>query len=229
MRPGFEVVRQAILGCVPDADRVFYDPDLEQIVLSISGQAQPFDNLSAGQKMMLAMIADIAIKAVTQNAHLLPLDELGQEGKPLPPLLQQTPGIVLIDELDVHLHPKWQRHVASDLKRTFPAIQFVCTSHSPQVIGQLAPEEIRILDGSVGEHPAQSFGMDSNWILKVLMGADEQDSNVKRKLSDIFRLITDKELDEANAKIGELRQQIGNSEAIQRAASTIERIRVLGK
>ncbi|MBZ5525216.1 MAG: AAA family ATPase, partial [Acidobacteriia bacterium] len=135
MRPGFEVVRRAILACVPDADAVWFDPDREQIALSIQGNAQPFDNLSAGQRMMLALVADLAIKAVTQNAFLLPPDKLGPEDEPLPRVLRQTPGVVLIDELDVHLHPKWQRRVATDLKRTFPGIQFVCTSHSPQVIG----------------------------------------------------------------------------------------------
>ena len=135
MRPGFEVVRRAILGCVLGADGVWFDADREQIVLSIDGNAQPFGNLSAGQRMMLALVADIAIKAVTQNAHLLPADELGAEDDPLPRLLRETPGVVLIDELDVHLHPRWQRRAATDLKRTFPGIQFVCTSHSPQVIG----------------------------------------------------------------------------------------------
>ena len=60
MRPGFEVVRRAVMGCVPNADRLWFDPDREQIVLSIAGHAQPFDNLSAGQRMMLALVADIA-------------------------------------------------------------------------------------------------------------------------------------------------------------------------
>ena len=77
MRPGFEAVRLAILNCVPEADAVWFDGDREEIVLSIAGEAQPLTNLSAGQRMMLALAADLAVKAVTQNAHLLPPDELG--------------------------------------------------------------------------------------------------------------------------------------------------------
>jgi predicted ATP-binding protein involved in virulence len=82
---------------------------------------------------------------------------------------------VLIDELDVHLHPRWQRRVAADLKRTFPKIQFVCTTHSPQVIGEVSPNEIRLLDEpGVGERPAHSLGLDSNAILEEVMGADSR-------------------------------------------------------
>ncbi len=162
MRPGFEVVRRAVRDCVPEADDLWFDPDREEIILSIAGRAQPFDNLSAGQRMMLALVADIAIKAVTQNAFLLPPDELGPEDEPISRLLQQTPGVVLIDELDVHLHPSWQRRVAADLKRTFPAIQFIATSHSPQIIGEFPKEQILIFDGKFVYSPEHSFGVDSS-------------------------------------------------------------------
>src|SRR5208337_3401400 len=173
-RPGFEVVRQAVLRCVPDADRMWFDGDRGEIALSIRGHAQPFSNLSAGQRMMLALVADIAIKAVTQNNHLVPKDAEAALNGALPDVLAQTTGVVLIDELDVHLHPKWQRRVASDLKSTFPGIQFICTSHSPQVIGEVKPDEIRSLDENGAVPPAQSFGMDSNWIVEVLMDGTER-------------------------------------------------------
>ncbi len=116
----------------PGADGMWFDGDRSEIVLSIEGRAQPFTNLSAGQRMMLALVADIAIKAVTQNNHLVPeIDPAPTNGAP-PDVLAQTPGVVLIDELDVHLHPRWQRRVASDLKSTFPKIPFVCVSvHRP--------------------------------------------------------------------------------------------------
>src|SRR4029077_13948125 len=127
-----------------------------------------FSNLSAGQRMMLAMVADIAIKAVTQNNFLVNPSALATAfTEPTPRVLAETPGLVLIDELDVHLHPRWQRRVATDLKKTFPKIQFVCTSHSPQVIEELRPEEIiRLLPEGGYDVPAQSYGMDANWILQ---------------------------------------------------------------
>jgi len=228
-RPGFEVVRRAVLRCVPDADDVWFDTDREQIVLSIAGNAQPFDNLSAGQRMMLALVADLAIKAVTQNNYLVPPEELGPEDEPLPKVLRETPGVVLIDELDVHLHPRWQRRVATDLKTTFPAIQFVCTSHSPLVIGEVLPEEVRLLDVDKAEMPAQSFGMDCNWIIEVLMGGAERNPEIKKRLDRIFGLIDRKELSAAEEEIRNLRCEMGNSDRLQRAASLIERVKLLAR
>jgi predicted ATP-binding protein involved in virulence len=208
MRPGFEAVRRAILHCLPDADAVWFDADRGQIVLSIRGNAQPLENVSAGQRMMMALVADLAIKAVTQNAFLLPPDELGPKDEPLPQVLRQTPGVVLIDELDVHLHPKWQRRVASDLKQTFPAIQFVCTSHSPQVIGELKPEELRLLDEEV-TIPKRSFGMDSSRILEEVMETKPRSEPVEADLRELFRFIDREEFDAARNLLTEVEAKLG--------------------
>ena len=141
-RPGYAAVRQAVLDCMPGAQDLWYDADRDEVVLSIAGESQPFSNLSGGQRMMLSMVADIAIKAVTQNAHLV----RPSTGDGTPAVLQDTPGLVLIDEIDVHLHPRWQRQVVGNLKETFPQIQFVCTSHSPFIIQSLQSGELRLLD-----------------------------------------------------------------------------------
>jgi predicted ATP-binding protein involved in virulence len=234
-RPGFEVVRKAVLRCVPDSDDVWFSTDRDQIVLSINGNTQPFDNLSAGQRMMLGLTADIAIKAVTQNAFLVPPDELGPQDEPVPKVLRDTPGVVLIDELDVHLHPKWQRRVATDLKETFPGIQFVCTTHSPQVIGEVKPEEIRLLqeapplEESRISQPSQSFGMDSNWILEVLMDGKDMDPGVKNDIKAVQELAVRREFQQARALLASLRERVGNAKEIQLAASTVDRVELLGR
>jgi predicted ATP-binding protein involved in virulence len=227
-RPGFEAVLRAVHQVVPGSGELEYDGDREEIVLSIDGNRQPFSNLSAGQRSLFALVGDIAIKMVTQNNYLVPPDTLTDEDQPLPRVLAQTPGVVLIDELDVHLHPKWQRRIAADLKRVFPSIQFIATTHSPQVIGEMQPCEVCLLrqDGS-GETPSQSFGMDSNWILQVLMETEELDSEVKNRLDHIFELLKKRQYEEAEKDVLSLRRQIGNSEALQRAASTLERMRLL--
>lgn len=82
------------------------------------------------------MVGDIARRATILNPHL------GEN------VLLETPGVVLVDELDLHLHPKWQRRVIEDLRRTFPKIQFICTTHSPFLIQTLrSSEELISLDG----------------------------------------------------------------------------------
>lgn len=222
MRPGFEVVRRAVMGCVPNADRLWFDPDREQIVLSIAGHAQPFDNLSAGQRMMLALVADIAIKAVTQNAFLLPSDELGPEDAPLPRLLQQTPGIVLVDELDVHLHPRWQRHVIEDLRTTFPQIQFIATTHSPFLIQSLRPGELINLDPEeFGEYADKSIEDIAENVMGVeLPQKSERYQHMMQAAETYFRLLREpqpqgKAIEMAEQRLNELAAPFSDDPAFQ--------------
>ncbi|HEX4131986.1 MAG TPA: AAA family ATPase [Pirellulales bacterium] len=228
-RPGFEVVRQAVMRCIPGADSMWYDGDRSQIVLSINGQAQPFGNLSAGQRMMLALVADIAIKAVTQNNGLVPSDSNFATRDGPPPVLARTTGVVLIDELDVHLHPRWQRRVATDLKTTFPNLQFVCTSHSPQIIGEVEPDEIRLLDEpNVGLHPAQSFGLDSNAVLEEIQGADSQDIQIRALIDAVEQALDIADLPTARQRLLELRERVhGPTPDTTRLEATINNLEAL--
>ena len=133
----FKVVRKAIISCIEGGDDLYFDADLGEVIMNIKGQEiQPFNNLSDGQRCMLAMVGDIAEKAATLNPHL------GEKA------LEETPGVILIDELDLHLHPIWQRRVIEDLRRVFPKIQFFATSHSPFLVQSLrSGEELVLLEG----------------------------------------------------------------------------------
>lgn len=134
--PVFTVVKEALVACVEDARNLYFDAALGEVVVEFAGGTQPFSNLSDGQRCMLAMVGDIAHKAAKLNP------QLGSR------VLQETTGVVLIDELDLHLHPRWQRRVIEDLRRTFPKIQFICTTHSPFLIQSLrSGEELIMLDG----------------------------------------------------------------------------------
>jgi hypothetical protein len=183
--------------------------------------------------MMVALVADLAIKIVTQNAAFLP-KEIDADDQALPKILQQTSGLVLIDEIDVHLHPKWQRQVVDDLKTTFPAIQFVCTTHSPQVIGQLQSEEIRILqDESQSDHfaktPEKGLGMDSSWILENIMGTLARDPETTQRLDHIFNLIDRNDYVLAREQINYLSEDRGGIfPDLQEASSLIDRLELLG-
>lgn len=120
-----EACRGAILKCLPDAKRVYFDVAHDQLMFQLGDRSLPFMYLSDGFRNMVAMVADIAVRCATLNPHLRDT------------AAEQTPGVVLIDELDLHLHPKWQRRVINDLLATFPRVQFVGTSHSPFVIQSL--------------------------------------------------------------------------------------------
>lgn len=227
-RSGHAIVVNVLSQVLPGFDGIYFEAALDEVVVSIDGNFQPYSNLSAGQQTLFAMVTDLAIKMVTQNNFLVPRDQSLSGSDSLPRVIAETPGVVLIDELDVHLHPSWQRQIVASLKHAFPRIQFIATTHSPQVIGELQPAEVLLLcdDGTV-EQPVQSFGMDSNWILKVLMEADEQDPPIKAEIEGVFKLISERQLSMACEEIVSLRTRIGNTESIQRAASTVERIKLL--
>jgi predicted ATP-binding protein involved in virulence len=228
MRPGFNIVKYAILRCIPDFSNLWFDTEQSEIVVSIGGNPQPFRNLSAGQKMMVSLIADIAIKIVTQNAAFIS-KELDIDNSKLPLVLQETTGLVLIDELDVHLHPKWQHRIVDDLKSTFPAIQFVCTSHSPLVIGEVEAKEIRFLENDqetgkdISITPIESYGLDANRVLEELMGASDRNKEIADKLHHLFQLIDEDDFDGARQAMIPIIAKVGESEPeITRARSLIK-------
>ena len=134
--PAWKAVQPALLSCMEEASDIYFDAVSGEVVVRLAQGRQPFSNLSDGQRCMLALVGDIAQKAARLNPHL------GAE------VLRQTRGVVLIDELDLHLHPRWQRRVIEDLRRTFPLIQFICTTHSPFLIQALhSSEELMMLEG----------------------------------------------------------------------------------
>lgn len=211
-------VKEAIVEAIEGAEEIGFDAKRGEIVVKFhEGGTQPFSNLSDGQRNMVALIGDIAIRIATLNPQIAER------------AIKETEGVILIDELDLHLHPKWQRSIVKRLRETFPKCQFICTTHSPQIVGEVPPEEIRLLSRTQIESPAQSLGMDSNWVLRVLMNAEEQNVDVKNEIAEVFKMIERRDLETAMAKIAELRAKLGNSEALQRAASTVERIRLLGQ
>ncbi len=131
------IVRKAVLNCIDGAIELRYDAGREELLLTTKEHGtQPFHILSDGQRSILALVADIAQKAARLNPHL------GED------ILKKTSGIVLIDELDLHLHPLWQRTIIEKLRETFPLIQFICTTHSPFLIQSLrSGEELIMLEG----------------------------------------------------------------------------------
>jgi predicted ATP-binding protein involved in virulence len=120
------------------------------------------DKLSDGIRNIIGIVADLAHRAVRLNPYL-------HERACL-----QSPGIVLIDEVDMHLHPAWQQTVIASLTSAFPRIQFIVTTHSPQVLSTVDRQSIRILhaDGTVSLPRAQTRGVGSADVLATAMGVD---------------------------------------------------------
>ena len=128
----------------------------------------PVELLSDGIRNMIGMVADIAFRATKLNGHLGATAAV------------HTPGIVLIDEVDMHLHPEWQQVVLRNLTRAFPAMQFIVTTHSPQVLSTVRRANIRVLSpdqsGNIiaTEPMARTYGEPSGDVMHSVMLVDPQ-------------------------------------------------------
>ncbi len=170
-----EHVRKAINQCISISGwkTLEYDLEWRELVVRLNHGQPGFDSfipaaqLSDGVKAMLSLTADIAYRCVQLNPYLASPTE-------------ETNGIVLIDEIDLHLHPKWQQTVLSDLQKTFPSIQFIVTTHSPQVLSTVHRESIRLLGKDNAGHDvavmpmAESYGEISSDVLESIMHVNPQ-------------------------------------------------------
>lgn len=167
------------------------------------GKRFNLDQLSDGEKALLALAFDLTRRLTIANpTSKNPISE----GK----------ALVMIDEIELHLHPRWQRQVLRRLCKAFPNCQFVVTTHSPQIIGQTPPECLRLLFidenerisvGTVG----QAHGMDSSWILQNIMSCPARDYETEQKLSAVYELIDQEDLAAARAVVVDLEKTLETS------------------
>jgi predicted ATP-binding protein involved in virulence len=153
--------------------------------------ALPVSWLSDGLRAVFSMVADIAYRCVKLNPHL------GENA------CVETHGIVLIDEVDIFLHPSWQQRIIGDLQRTFPNIQFIVTTHSPQVISSVSSECIRVVaDGKVLNASIKTDGARAEQILGDIFGVEARcaNSEVAKNLAEYQLLINQDQWDSSRGK-----------------------------
>ena len=186
-----EVVRQAISTFMPGYNNLQIRRQPQpHMTIDKDDESLDINQLSQGEKSLLALIGDIARRlALTHPALNNPL-----EGD----------GIVLIDEVDLHLHPKWQRSLIDKLAAAFPNCQFILTTHSPLVISD--PMKILCYTLDDGELIRQNtlYGLDANQVLLEVMDTDIRNKVVQNALDDALDLIQDGDLDTAKAHLDQL-------------------------
>ncbi|RLC20376.1 MAG: ATP-binding protein [Deltaproteobacteria bacterium] len=177
------------------------------------------DQLSDGEKCLLALVGDLAWRLAILN---------DKRSDPL-----EGSAVVLIDEVDLHLHPAWQRKIVPALTRTFPNCQFVLTTHSPQILSHVRPENIfglrRVNNRVEMFQPEAAYGLDSNRILEDVMGVSERPRLIKEELSELFLSIHEGKLDEAKKKMTDLMQNIGYDPELVKAGTIIRRKEIIGR
>lgn len=185
----------------------------EQVNDKKAGKQLFLEQLSDGERGLIALVFDLTRRLAVANPNL---ENPIAEGE----------ALVLIDEIELHLHPKWQRDVLQRLQDTFTACQFVVTTHSPLVLGEVPARCVRFLeflDGKVSVTvPTEAYGMDANRILHEFMGAPVRNRQVDNELKALFDLIDQERFDDARAAIATLEQKLGEDEPeLTRASSLI--------
>lgn len=206
-----------------NADIVF-DLDTHRLVLNFEGtdgslQKFAMDEMSDGYKNTLSMIGDIAYRMAVLNPML------GDK------VLEETTGVVVIDEIDLHLHPQWQQTIISDLNTIFPKIQFIVSSHAPAVINSVAKEQIRILDnGEIYMPAAQTYGRDANSILREVMKVSERPADIKQRMNLFYSYMDENNYKEADKVLTEIEAIVGTTDPdIAAARTSLDLEKILGE
>ena len=167
------VIRQAITSMLPEVSNPRIELNPLRFVVSVKSkegrtEKLSLDQLSGGYRIVLALAADLARRMAQGNPHM---------EDPL-----QSEAIVLIDEIELHLHPAWQQRILDDLMRTFPNAQFIVSTHSPQVLTTVEPQRIVELyrDGDnilAGAPAGATYGAEAGDVLSAVMGVSERPEN----------------------------------------------------
>ena len=211
-----DAVRKAIESMIPGASNPRIAPSPSRFVVSMefglgSTEILSIDQMSGGYRVMLALVADLARRMAQGNSHL---------ENPL-----ESEAIVLIDEVELHLHPEWQQLVLPNLVRTFPNTQFIVSTHSPQVLTTVQPNEIvelkRTAHGILANGPiGPTFGAEAGEVLEGVMGVSE------RPKKNEFVILLNEYVEHISKGTGEsepaveLRQQL---ESLSRSDTALER------
>ncbi len=193
--PELKAIRRAVTAMIPEFSnpRGAYPAGIEvDYRQNKVNKKLRIEQLSDGYRTTLAMAMDIAARMAEANPEM---------EDPL-----QTEGVVMIDEVDLHLHPGWQQTILLDLMRTFPNVQFIVSTHSPQVISSVKPKSLRVIDWIDGKPvfiPIEfSEGAEAQHVLLDVLGLESarvQSLNIVQTLEAYQRLVSQDKWDNKDA------------------------------
>lgn len=189
-----EAFESAVVRFLPGYSRLRVGGDERpRLLIDREGSTVSVRRMSDGERGVLALALDLTRRLVQANPEMK--DPVAE-----------SEAVVLIDELELHLHPRWQREIVGKLITTFPRCQFITTSHSPQVVASVDPRQVHLLTTVGVVRPDRSRGMDSNWILRHLMEADDRPKDAKAILESVERSVENGDFSKARFEISEAKQ-----------------------
>jgi predicted ATP-binding protein involved in virulence len=190
----------AVARFLPGYANIRLDGDHDQRLLIDRGSTTvPVRLLSDGERGTLALVLDLTRR-------------LAQANPSSADAAAEAEAVVLIDEIDLHLHPKWQRQIVGKLTTTFPHCQFIATTHSPQVIGEVAHDRIQIIADNQVYSPTHSFGVDSSRVLEEIMDASPRTRVVKEAILKLTHEIGRQQFEQARESLVELTAVLGEDD-----------------
>lgn len=176
-----------------------YDVQSDELVFVTNKTTLPIRNLSSGYQSLIWMILDIAIRMAILNPDMLSEINL-------------APGIILIDELDMHLHPKWQWNITKALKSTFPNVQFIAATHSPIVIASCKKDHLIML-GEKGEisYAETPYGLDINDTLSAFQNSDSMVRDVSLLFQQFHDSLDREKYHEAEELLNVIKNTVGEN------------------
>ena len=168
------VVLDTIVNMTPDATKAYYSPKYGEVVVEFENSFFPYSDLSDGQRNIITLAGDLAMRCAHLNDHL------GRDAA------RKTPGIVLVDEIDANIHPSWQKELLPNLMKHFENIQFVVTSHSPFILQSLDQGKIINLDHIDNpEQDADQWNRGVEDIVTEVMGVDTPRSALYQQMVEV--------------------------------------------
>lgn len=171
--------------------RVFYDKQQEELMYQTGEVILPIKGLSAGYQSLIWMVLDIAYRMAVLNPY--------KEKE-----IAKTCGVVLIDEIDMHLHPRWQWNIVDALRRVFPNVQFIATTHSPILFASARDIWLIDIENKEIDYEYSHYGIDINTSVNTYQETQEMPAEVKEKENKFYSAMDAENYQEAQKILEEL-------------------------
>ena len=181
--------------------QIFYDKQLEELMYVSDGVLLPVTSLSAGYQSLIWMVFDIAYRMAVLNPNK-------KEDICL------TSGIVLIDEIDMHLHPKWQWNIINALRKTFPNIQFIATTHAPILFASAKNVWVVDVENEEYQYQYSHYGIDINTALQDYQETERIPMEIQKKVDEFYDALDDEKFDIAKQILEELEEKTAPQHSI---------------
>lgn len=179
---------------------VIYDVNSRKLLYVEKGICKEIEDLSAGYQSILSLIIDLAYRISVLNP------DIGDN-------ISKVEGIVLIDEIDSNLHPKWQWKIVEAITQIFPNVQFIAATHSPIIISSCKNAHIiNISDGEI-EYVSDSYAYSVNEILRDMLGYHMQPAIIENLIEKFENELDEENFDEAKSALNSLEKLLGQEHA----------------